>query len=654
MASIERIGKYLLLRSNSLVNGEAKLPTTTQLEEGELALNFHDGVEKISIKNDNNEIVTFSSDDQVKAWISAGGGGTGGTVNGITGITMNGNAVSVSNYVANLGTVLTSFTETQLSTGTTSGNGNVVTNISVNNHQITLTKGLTIPSWATATTKPTYTASEVGALPTGTTLDNVADGTTRKLSDYVTTNTEQNITAKKTFTTAIAMNKSEAWSGNYGGGDVGHGLRFTIPNMAANNRFVFIDGGKALSSNNSIHFDFGFVGDSSTNNYLNIGFYSNNDRLKLYANGLLENQGKIKATGDLETGGNIVKGSYTFTLPSKTGTFALLDDIPTIPSWATGSTKPTYTASEVGALPTGTTLDEIADGTTRKLSNYSLTSHTHSNYATQANFTAHTGNTNIHVTTAQTAAWDAKVSNVQADWNATSGLAQILNKPTIPTVPTSNTAFTNDAGYITGYTETDPTVPSWAKAASKPTYTASEVGALPTGTTLDNVADGTTRKLSNYATQANFTAHTGNTNIHVTTAQTATWNEKQDAISDLTTIRNNASSGATAYTNVTAHTNNSNIHVTAAQKTNWNTAYNNRITGVTFTSGTTNSATISSNKLNITGATVPTYSASDSGKILSVNSSGQLVWITPVTIYTGSGTPDNSQGNNGDIYLQTS
>lgn len=38
--------------------------------------------------------------------------------------------------------------------------------------------------------------------------------------------------------------------------------------------------------------------------------------------------------------------------------------------------------------------------------------------------------------------------------------------------------FTNDAGYITGYTETDPTVPSWAKEASKPSYTASEIGGL--------------------------------------------------------------------------------------------------------------------------------------------------------------------------------
>lgn len=45
--------------------------------------------------------------------------------------------------------------------------------------------------------------------------------------------------------------------------------------------------------------------------------------------------------------------------------------------------------------------------------------------------------------------------------------------------PTNLNQFTNGPGYITGYTETDPTVPAWAKAATKPSYTASEVGAAP-------------------------------------------------------------------------------------------------------------------------------------------------------------------------------
>lgn len=42
-----------------------------------------------------------------------------------------------------------------------------------------------------------------------------------------------------------------------------------------------------------------------------------------------------------------------------------------------------------------------------------------------------------------------------------------------PTIPSNVSAFTNDAGYLT--TETDPTVPSWAKQSSKPTYGADEI-----------------------------------------------------------------------------------------------------------------------------------------------------------------------------------
>lgn len=51
-------------------------------------------------------------------------------------------------------------------------------------------------------------------------------------------------------------------------------------------------------------------------------------------------------------------------------------------------------------------------------------------------------------------------------------------------IPTKVSDLTNDAGFITGYTETDPTVPAWAKATNKPSYTAAEVGALPEGTEI--------------------------------------------------------------------------------------------------------------------------------------------------------------------------
>ena len=57
-------------------------------------------------------------------------------------------------------------------------------------------------------------------------------------------------------------------------------------------------------------------------------------------------------------------------------------------------------------------------------------------------------------------------------------------------IPTKTSDLTNDSGFITGYTETDPTVPSWAKASTKPAYTASEVGAqaiLVSGTNIKTI-----------------------------------------------------------------------------------------------------------------------------------------------------------------------
>jgi len=47
------------------------------------------------------------------------------------------------------------------------------------------------------------------------------------------------------------------------------------------------------------------------------------------------------------------------------------------------------------------------------------------------------------------------------------------------TSPQKLSQLQNDMGFLTGFIECDPTVPDWAKTPSKPSYTASEVGALP-------------------------------------------------------------------------------------------------------------------------------------------------------------------------------
>lgn len=55
--------KLLHLRSSQLnEDGTPKLPTADQLEYGEIAVNFTDGNETLSIKNSNNEIATFTND----------------------------------------------------------------------------------------------------------------------------------------------------------------------------------------------------------------------------------------------------------------------------------------------------------------------------------------------------------------------------------------------------------------------------------------------------------------------------------------------------------------------------------------------------------------------------------------------------------------
>ena len=59
-----------------------------------------------------------------------------------------------------------------------------------------------------------------------------------------------------------------------------------------------------------------------------------------------------------------------------------------------------------------------------------------------------------------------------------------------------------------------------------------------------------------------------------------------------------------------------------------------------------------SSSANITLTQLPTVTAADNGKILMVVN-GAWALVSPTTIYTGTGTPSSSQGNNGDIYLQT-
>lgn len=339
---------------------------------------------------------------------------------------------------------------------------------------------------------------------------------------------------------------------------------------------------------------------------------------------------------------------------------------PTVPEWAKAATKPTYTASEVGALPSSTTYVSSFNGNTGAITYIPPVS----------SVNGQTGVVELTIPAAQ----------VQSDWNATSGMGVILNKPTIPAattvtqtltsgtkigevngvslyapeagnegittetdpifsaspaadittenimawnsksdfsgsyndlsdkptipiVPTNVSAFTNDSGYLTSYTETDPTVPAWAKAESKPTYTASEVGAATSSHVHGNVKnDGTI------------------------TVNTSMANGDRLLFSDASDSNKIKNTSITIGTSTTQY---------LANNGTWQNLPTVSVSQ-TLTSGT-EIGSVNSTKLY---APVP---YDDSALAARVTALEQLEWAT---YYSGRSNPSNSQGQNGDIYLQ--
>ena len=89
----------------------------------------------------------------------------------------------------------------------------------------------------------------------------------------------------------------------------------------------------------------------------------------------------------------------------------------------------------------------------------------------------------------------------------------------VDTIVSKTSQLTNDSGFLT--TETDPTVPSWAKASSKPTYTASEVGALPNTTVIPS-AGTTATAVSTTASGGSASTYSKSDHVHSLSFSTVT------------------------------------------------------------------------------------------------------------------------------------
>ena len=166
------------------------------------------------------------------------------------------------------------------------------------------------------------------------------------------------------------------------------------------------------------------------------------------------------------------------------GNYLTTETDPTVPAWAKQASKPTYTASEVGAAPL-----------------------------------SHANDTDIHVSTAEKTSWNSKAAG---DHN-------------------HDNVYQPIGSYLTS--ESDPTVPSWAKQESKPTYTASEVGAAAAS--------------HNHDTAYAPISHSNDSSIHVTATDKSNWNSKAaadhtHAASDVTSGTLSVNRGGTGKTSWTS------------------------------------------------------------------------------------------------------
>ena len=323
----------------------------------------------------------------------------------------------------------------------------------------------TVPDWAKTATKPTYTASEVGALPNTTKIPSTLSELGEDSEHRVVTDVEK-----------AAWSAKSNFSGSYN--DLSD--KPTIPSTTGLASTTYVDN----AVKNKVDKEDGKV--LSTNDYTS----TEKEKLSNIEAGAQKN---VNADWNATSGSSQIKNKPTLgSMAAKSsvaktdlvsGVQSSLEKADTalqpedISSWAKASSKPSYTKSEVG-------LDNVDNVKQYSASNpppYPVTS-----------------------------------------VNGKTGAVTVA-------VPSKVSELANDKGYITGYTESDPTVPAWAKAASKPSYTKSEVGL----SNVDNTSDANKPVSTAQATaiaeakkagtdaQTNLTTHTDNkSNPHnVTKAQ---------------------------------------------------------------------------------------------------------------------------------------
>lgn len=747
--------------SSALVDNNPKLPTSGQLEYGEIAVNYAKDKETISLKNSNNEIVTFTSDKKLD------------------------NYVTVSDFDEAMQVASAALNDLEATKLEKSDFDKAMENLETQFSNFYTKQEIDDDSLVVASALNDLEEKKLDKLD----FNEMLEGLETQLSDFYTKEEIDNAE----LVTSSALNDLNERIGSVENAFEELDNYFDENELIVSTALNNLEESKADKNDLTNLINNVYTKEEIDNDHLVISSSLNdlNTRLNTKQDTLVSGT-NIKTINNQSILGS---GNITLTGGSGSGGGGDINVIESVKVNGSALTPDANKAVNITAVPASI----VTQNTTHRF-----------------------------VSDTEKTTWNNKVSNVQADWNATSGLAQILNKPTIPAAVTESTVsgwgFTKNTGTVTGVkmngTTKNPTsgvvdlgtvITSHQDISGKAdksaaigslslsldstnykitlsgtkvdgtTFTVSDVIDLPLESVVVNGSYNNTTKKVVLTLQSGSTVEfsvadlvsglqseitstnklsadliaDGTTNKVVTASEKTTWNGKQDALTNadvLTGITSTkVSNWDNAATNSHTHSNKSVLDgISSTDITNWNSKTDNvgTVTGVkmngttknptngvvdlgtvitsettlskgstsgsgnavtdisvsghqitltkgkTFlesetqlskgtTTGTGNAVTdisVSGHQITLTKGTtfltqhqsiktlngtaltgtgnitltgVPAFSASDNGKILGVVN-GQLAWITPTTIYTGSGTPSSSTGNDGDIYLQTS
>lgn len=221
------------------------------------------------------------------------------------------------------------------------------------------------------------------------------------------------------------------------------------------------------------------------------------DGVAYSALGTLEELGEDEFAYSLESGLSWLDGAHFETYDSYTVFYDLGDGAPARHLGdGTGETLSTYTWRDVSTLATVSDLAAVSNALDAVVATIgpAATNYTDSAKTIALAYASAVSNTLDAAIRAAEPGDYAVVSNramsaiqterdpLYAEWTRTNQIATALagKQSTIADLDTIRSGAAAGATALQSYTETDPTVPAWAKSATKPAYTAAEVGALAT------------------------------------------------------------------------------------------------------------------------------------------------------------------------------